>query len=632
MVGLAFIEDTTLAPSNLIDSLVDELRAALPPECQIVSNVIIRRHPFDIIVICPQGLLVVLYIKEWSGVIHPAFEGDWKRILPSGEEETIPNPGDEVDQSAATLSSFLEEKFPDIHPLIDHVLVLANPTAEVAQTDVTWPQIATPETLGAVLAAMNRSAAFEPLDRKIYRKLVDALQAHPPVSVRQKSKPFIFRSGHLLGSGHKVRTVQEAIRHMDQHPEDGILHLRNGTLAQWFTELGERDLAKLVQEVTREPSSDPRAQLETFLLRTEMVERPRLVSEPATVDLGPVLIGQKVSARLRLRKGRGRGYLFGRLHSNQPFLRIDPLTFSGTPQDVNLVLESEALPITDRPQEAAILVDSSAGETPISVPVRFWVVGMPTPLTRFLLRPLASMLLVGLVGLGIGFGLEANGASQLAWPDLTQPWLAAFPLSWPMLLGFLGGLVGFWHGLAQPLAWPIRYTAQRWLLSTGKWWGILTVLSLVALLSWQRYQPGAEGSTLSASQLLTALLTSLAGALLLGSVANIRRGRSAQRGELSQPRPLRRQALGLAAAAAGILLLVAGLHRIPALEQSAQLDQTVETVQTTATEHMSQWESSLNEMTDQLFLRYYDRRAPSRSVSTAAPKTGTSSAPAPDTE
>ena len=620
MVGLAFIEDTTLAPSNLIDSLVDELRAALPPECHIVSNVIIRRHPFDIIVICPQGLLVVLYIKEWGGVIHPAFEGDWKRILPSGEEEVIPNPGDEVDHSAATLTSFLEEKFPDLHPLIDHVLVLANPTAEVAKTDVTWPQIATPETLGAILASMNRSAAFEPLDPKVYRKLVDALQAHPPVSVRQKSRPFIFRRGHVLGSGHKVYTVQEAIQHMDQHPDDGILHLRNGTLAQWFTELGERDLARLVQEVTREPSSDPRAQLETFLLRTGMVERPRLVTEPAAVDLGPVLIGQQVKAQLRLRKGRGRGYLFGRLRSSQPFLRIDPLTFSGAPQDVSLVLDTQALPITDRPQEAAILVDSSAGEEPIPVPVRFWVMGLPTPLTRFLLRPLASMLLVGLAGLGIGLGLAASGAPQLAWPDPLQSWMAflpaAFQSGWPLLLALLGGGVGLWHGLVQPVAWPVQYAARRWLIATARWWGILTVLALVALLSWQRYQ---VGEALSPSQLIQALLFSLAGALLLGSVANIRRGRSAQRGEPPPIRPLRRQALGLAAAAAVILLLVASLQRIPALEQTAQIDQTVETVQVTATERMSQWEASLNQMTDQLLLRYYDRRAPSRSVSTADP-------------
>ena len=171
------------------------------------------------------------------------------------------------------------------------------------------------------------------------------------------NEPFVFRSGGLFHSGKQVKSIHAAIKHMDRYPEDGIYHLRNGTLAQWLDDQGAEDLAKLAREVVRKRETDPRVTLETFLIGTGLVRRPRLSLRPKAMALPYILSGQKAECLLRVRKGRGRGYLFGGLHTSQPWLRVDPARFSGKPLESVISVSTEALPISNTPHSGAILVE-----------------------------------------------------------------------------------------------------------------------------------------------------------------------------------------------------------------------------------------------------------------------------------
>lgn len=615
MFRRAATKTLTLTPPKVIDTIVSELEAELPPGAEIVTNLRIDGHPFDAIVIFPQGLLVVLHIKDWTGSITPSFDGPWTLTHPSGEEEILPNPGDEVYHRTSVLTSLLEKKLPQVHPLIDHVLVLADPAATPPDEDATWPPVVTRKTLAPTVLSMNQSAVFDLLSPKDFQALVATLGGRSMTQRQPKIKPFIFRSGRGLGNGHKVYSVKAAIAHMDRHPEDGILHLRNGTLEHWLRELGEDELADLAHEITHQPFSDPRAQLEAFLLRTGLTSRPRLVVEPSSINLGSVVLGEQVNAVFHIEKGRGRGYLYGQLKSGHPWLRVEPLTFSGNRQEVKLFLDTQALPITDRPQETTIEILSNAGEQPVQVPVRFQVVGAPTPLASYLVRPLASVLLIGLAGLGIGAGLERAGMPALSLPGILQPYAAGarlpIPLDWSTWLAFLGGILGLWHGLSHPGAWSISHAMRQWLRCTAKWTVSFLGLALAAVLSWRWFQPdlgvptgGSGGSGL--------LLLALAGAILLGTLENIRRSHLARRNFLPEPRPLRRQVLAVVVGMMAVILLVAGLNGVTSLWKAYNLDDAVGSVEAKAKVQLDRWEASLNRVTDQVLLRYYDRRAPSR--------------------
>ena len=228
-------------------------------------------------------------------------------------------------------------------------------------------------------------------------------------ATQRAPKPFVFRSGGLFGSGTKVRTIRAAVKYMDRHPDDGIYHLRNGTLAQWLEDQEADELAGLARRVATERQTDPRVPLETFLIGTGLVRRPRLALHPRKVRMGYILAGQSSSCDLQVKKGRGRGYLFGRLHSTVPWLSLDPIALSGRPLKVRVGVTTETLPISKAPQEAQITVESNATEEPVAVPVRFRVMGMPSQLNRYLLRPLAGLLAGGFIGAVLGWLLGLSG-------------------------------------------------------------------------------------------------------------------------------------------------------------------------------------------------------------------------------
>jgi hypothetical protein len=64
--------------------------------------------------------------------------------------------------------------------------------------------------------------------------------------------------------------------------------------------------------------------LEKLLIGTGLVRCPRLFLWRKAMTLRYILARQQAECLLRVRKGRGRGYLFGVLHSSQPWIRRWP--------------------------------------------------------------------------------------------------------------------------------------------------------------------------------------------------------------------------------------------------------------------------------------------------------------------
>ncbi len=163
------------------------------------------------------------------------------------------------------------------------------------------------------------------LDGQERETVAQALRERRLTATQRASEPFVFRSGGLFGSGKKVWTVQAAVRHMDRHPDDGVYHLHNGTLARWLSEEGAEHLADLAREVMRQPEREPRINLERFLIGSGLVQTaPALAAAQAASTWATSCPGELGASGCSARKGRGRGYLFGGVRTSEPWLRVDP--------------------------------------------------------------------------------------------------------------------------------------------------------------------------------------------------------------------------------------------------------------------------------------------------------------------
>ncbi len=247
------------------------------------------------------------------------------------------------------------------------------------------------------------------------------------------------------------------------------------------------DWPKLQGEPPTCRECDPRVPLETFLLDTGLVSRPRLSLRPKRISLGYVLAGQTRTCQLQVSKGRSRGYLFGRLHSSASCLYADPTVFSRGSCKTRVSVDSESLPISQAPHQLELLVESNASAEPVVVPVSLRVMGTPSWFDRFVLRPLAGFIVSGLLGLALGWLLGLAGApnpfnlqSSIFNPP---PGLAAnAPAVWAIVVGVLWALLGGIAGLLQPPAYPVLYATGVRLLRTLVW---ATALALAAaLVAW----------------------------------------------------------------------------------------------------------------------------------------------------
>ncbi len=349
--------------------------------------------------------------------------------------------------------------------------------------------------------------------------------------------------------------------------------------------------------------------LEKFLIGSGLVRRPRLSLRPKAMTLRYILAGQQAECLLRVRKGRGRGYLFGMLHASQPWLRADPAGFSGKPMESVISVGTESLPISATPHAGEIFVESSATAGPVSVPLRFKVVGVPSMPQRWLVRPLTSLILAAALGALLGALIASSGIGFPMQP-LARLSLNVTPLgAWAILVGLVWGIFGVILGLAQPLAWPIWYANGRWLLRTLIWAATFTVLVAIGLVTWHTAYPNGHVPFYAPSRAalwFAALALSIFPAAL-GELWSFHstRGRTV----LLRQQPLLRPGLLILIAGVLALLLVAGIRLVgPTIEQ-VDVERALQTSERFVDEQWLRFEGSMNRLVDDLTLRFYDRRA-----------------------
>ena len=576
-----------------------QLQYDLPEEYLVVSDPTVQGRELDAVVVGPQGLFV-LHRTAVRGRAH-AEEGE--DMVPSDLEQ-------KVRRATGALKGFLRDEFPALNPKIHHLLVANGSPEEGQGARSAAVPTATVGSAAEEIAGADLPATGALLDGGERQELAVALRDRKLTVSQRASQPFIFRSGDVFGSGTEVWTIREAVRHMAAHPESGIYHLRNGTLAAWLYSEGAVHLARTAQDVVR-TQTDRRAALETFLIETGLVDRPQLRVRPREVDLGYLTAGDEVTRRIRVGKGAGRGYLFGTLEPSVPWLSVYPRRFSGESAEtmVSIHLETESLPIEQRPSEASVIVRSNGSREPLEIPVRFRVVGVPSTLNRYLLRPAAGGIVAGLFGAGIGGLLTVSGAPAagfLAGLD----WLPLSPAAvWVLAVTLLWAALGAVRGATQPEAWPISYAMGRWLFRLLVWVASLTLAGAACLWCWGRLRPDDAAVSDAISRLT--ILIPMALAILPATVGEIRSGPRmrdtslrAIRWSFLRPFIIPMVAIVLALGAAlGAPRLRPAIRQLNLPAASASTGAWIET-------RLAQVEERLDDVIDRLYLRYYDRRAP----------------------
>jgi hypothetical protein len=507
---------------------------------------------------------------------------------------------------------FLHDEFPALNVPVRNVQVRHEPDGLLP----VWKAMEAPGVTSDMLETtiLAEDAAIREAVTDTGTSLVDddlrqavavALRDRQLTTNQRAARPFVFRSSTALGGGSQAWTIKEVVAAMDRNPADGIYHLRNGSLEKWFEQEGAPHLAALARAAVQQTTADHRAVLESFLLSTGLVTRPLLVCEPREVDLGYLAAGELGSARLSLRKGKGRGYLFGKLDSSDPWLTVEPRAFNEGRLDTVVMVDTAALAIHPEPYLAELYVDSSALPVSLTIPVHFRVVPAASRASRRMTRPLAGFLVAGALGALVG-GLWA--LSGIPAPLGLQPG----GLIWVLLVALLWGALGALRGVWQPAAWPLGYALRRCLLRLAAWAGVLVMVALgitgaISLLT--------AGAALNDTAWWAAALSGLTAAIFPATLAEAERGHQARAARETGAPPARRRGVWLVVALVIVVLLVGGLLA----GQRPDLAGIARDVQAQSGPWFETLEQAASDALDQFYLRYFDRRA--APVPTALPTT-----------
>jgi hypothetical protein len=151
-----------------------------------------------------------------------------------------------------------------------------------------------------------------------------------------------------------------------------------GALANFFTSLGRRDLARVARKAQADLDGD--ASLDELLreLPSTLLQPPKLVVRPLQFNLGELAPGQSLSRSLEL-ENAGMGLLRGSITSNVPWLQFSqggnhsPRKVFQFLHETNLTLHIPPGPLrgSNKPYEGLILLETNGGR--VEVPVTFTV-------------------------------------------------------------------------------------------------------------------------------------------------------------------------------------------------------------------------------------------------------------------
>jgi hypothetical protein len=181
---------------------------------------------------------------------------------------------------------------------------------------------------------------------------------------------------------------------------------------------------------------------------------------------------------------------------------------------------------------------------------------------------------------------------------------------WAIVVGLLWAILGGIRGLCQPIAWPVWFTLRRWLLRTLVWAIALLVIAVVALGSWRQLdiELGLRARPIPWDSILIAMLALAVVPGILGEIWNTR-GTNTPASATKQM-PVLRPGIIIAVAAAICALILVGAHFGAPLRQKFDAQTTLASAQERTDSWLSDFDATLNNAIDRLYIRLYDRRAP----------------------
>ncbi len=585
----------------VLDPWLADLRSLLPDEYYIATELVVQGVPLGCVVVGPQGL-VVLHTKDWRGVVKPVPQGPWLEQRGDGEQIAHFHPSQEFAEADAALVRFFADEFPALQPAIWHWVVLLEPSAVIEIDGELDTVVLKLSDVAKRIVALDRPGYASPLDDALRPELAIALQQRQLTRTQRASEPFVFRSGD------KAWTITEVAAYMERNPDDGVYHLRNGTLGHWFAAEGAEHLALLAREVMQGPQRHARVPLESFMVRSGLARRRPPVPTPSSLEIDNVLAGDSANRRLVITAGHGSGFLDGALSTTQPWLQVTPRLLTGTRGELLVTADSEGLLPRDSPHDAHVVFESSVTGVETVVPVRLRVRPAPSRLVRRVVRPAAGLLWMGLLGALVG------GAQGLWGIRLPAGLARAVPpaVFWGALVGLVWAVCGALRGRRQPAARPLGLALVRHMVRTTAWcaalglatgavlWG-LRVLSLDRLI--------ANGG-FSAAVPVGLVGFAVALGIVPATVGEIASGEDPADEELSDVRRLRRPLRVAVASVALALVLTAGASLAGPALQRIDADATRVALSDWGAQQWERFEARIDTLWHGFQLRYYDRRAP----------------------
>jgi len=186
-------------------------------------------------------------------------------------------------------------------------------------------------------------------------------------------------------------------------------------------------------------------------------------------------------------------------------------------------------------------------------------------------------------------------------------------------MGIIWALIGWIRGRLQPETWSTLYALRRWLLRTLVWSLALAAVAAAGHYAWRRFTLGT-GAGLLPEAWRSVILLAVALAVVPAAAGEMRAGREQERIDQEVPgRPWTRQLLPVLVGCGLAAVLLVGGHLLGPLWQQADLEQPFSSAQAWIQERWAGVEATINDFIDQLYIRYYDRRAPLQATPSVEP-------------
>jgi hypothetical protein len=588
------------------DAWLADLSDELADTSLIIANPIIQRIPLAGIVVSSKRLFV-LHIRNWQGHILPAKEGPFRGQSTDGVESSYTNPAPAVHEAEHALRSFLHDEFPKYKPHISHLVALVNPGADVgAQPDGMSFKVTRLGDLAQEIKTIDSGSTDPDLDQATRESVAVALQGSWISRNYRTLQPFVFRGDSRSVVNRRAWTVQQAFRHMNRFPKDGIYHLRNGTLEQWLTSQGALHLAQLTHEAVSVGDKDPRISLEKLLAKSGLVDPRGATVRPRRLDMGRVLTGAECGQLLTVQARARHGYVAGTLDTTARWLRVDPKQVTGHTCLVAVRADTSNLPIQDTPHEGTIVFTSQLLADSITIPVKVRVVGEPSRFSKFVLRPLLGFLIAAVIGFMLGVAMGQWGIAPPGWLSrFTAGWSPS--LVWGVIFGIFWAAWGLIYGLQQPVTQPLERGLLRWLVVAMLW---MLPLGLIALtVAWALAQV-YSASNLARPEVGTSIVIVALALAIVPAVLDKSQQHpdnhiiSANKARLKRPLTITIVSICLA------LLVFIGVMFVPKAWRIEGVQETKTSAQGwLATQYYALRDKIDNYIRD-YYLRQYDRRAP----------------------